>query len=207
MFGLVTLDNQSSSDAEQQAQRYAAGQIEGSVSASEQASFYLDSYNGLVAQTNQLNGELATARGQERKVLQQRIAALRDQAATARTESNSLKKQSATLHSLADQRLESTSSLGIGRQRKQAAIMSLIMFLLAVFTGVIALWFSTDRNKKRRGREIDRSSQDSEQEQQFAAILSEPSAGTLPEHNGETARPMQDAEPGENPSKLLTAAA
>ena len=199
MFGLVTLDNQSSSDAEQQAQHYASVQIEDSGGVAFQASLSLDTYNSLVAQENHLNGELGTTRGQERKVLQQHIAALRGEAASAKAQSNYLKKQSATLRSLADQRLESAVSLGPGRLRKQAAIMSLTMFLIAVSAGVIALWFSTGRVEKRHGREAARSSQDGEQEQQFAAVPSEPPAGTLPKHNGETARPRQGAEPEENP--------
>ena len=163
MFGLVTLDNQNRSDAEQQAQRNATVQVERAAQLVAQSDEEQNRASALSTQEQHLNSEASTARtnyekevngtggsgklgfGPAAAALRQQTDFLTKQSVAARVQAQSLYHQALSLRSQADQLLEkSVTSLAIGRQ--QAAIMSVVMFLLSVLTGVVALGFSTNQS-------------------------------------------------------------
>ena len=196
MFGLVTLDDQNRSDALQQTQRTVAGQVAQSIQLAAQSNQAQTQSNFLSQQIIRLNNELATSPRNVVLVRQLRDQAtiFEQQSAVYRAESTSLSHRSIAIRSSADQLLErNVTNLAIGRQ--QAAVMSLIMFVIAVLTGIAALWFSTARDEVRPDREATRPGHNAGLGQQLDPIPSKPPAEYATEHIGEAARPRHDSEP------------
>ena len=164
MFGLVTLDNQNRSEAVQQAQRDQVTRVEQSaqlIAQSSQAKKQALSYQ---QQAQELSSQLTAAKSNYQKevvgtggsppgngplatALRHQVLSLQGQSTAARNQADRLSNQALALRQKADQLLEaSLTSLSIGRQ--QAAIMSVIMFVISCITGAYALWYSTKQEQK-----------------------------------------------------------
>lgn len=183
MFGLVTLDNQNRSDAEQQAQQNATAQADQSAQLAIQSQADQNRSNALSLQARSLDNKAAAARrnyekqvtgtggalpgiGPLARELKSQALSLNQQSEIAGAQARILYHQALTQRTKADQLLEkSITSLAIGR--KQAAVMSVIMFPAAVLTGAAALWFSTKQNEGKRDGEEARPGQDAEPAEQF----------------------------------------
>jgi flagellar basal body-associated protein FliL len=169
IFGLVTLDNQNRSDAEQQAQKNVTAEVERSAQLAVQSQEAQNRSNTLSAQAHALDKQATAAQSNYEKqlygtggavpgngplaaALKAHADSLIQQSAAARDQANTLYHQALALRTKADQLLQnSETSLAIGQ--RQAAIMSVIMFPAAVLTGAAALWFSTKENRERRDEE------------------------------------------------------
>lgn len=167
MYGLVTLDNQNRTDAVQQAQRNQTLKIEQSAQLLGQSSQYQQRASALSTEAQKLSDKLnATERSLQKQLygtggtpagFGPLAADLEQQAAFLETESNNTKKQATLLSSQAIARRRqaaqllsnSLTNLSIGRE--QAAIMSVIMFLISWLTGAVAIWFSTKLVEERQG--------------------------------------------------------
>lgn len=158
MFGLVTLDNQNRGDAVQLAQHNVAVHVEQSAQMTNQGSVLVQqSSNRLSAARARYEAELTGAGGSSHgptaAAARQQVSLLEKQSASARKQAAALSRLATARRVQADRLLEnSLTNLSIGR--KQAAIMSVIMFLLSWLTGAVALWISTDQDKGRQSDEL-----------------------------------------------------
>jgi hypothetical protein len=167
MFGLVTLDNQNRSDAVQQAQHNQTARIEQSTQLLEQSSKDQAQASALSKQAQTLNNRLSVEEGNLHKQIfgaggtpagigpiaaeiETQIKSLRRASDRSRVQATLLSEQAVAHRAQANRFLiNSLTRLSIGRE--QAAIMSVIMFLLSWLTGAVAIWFSTNLVEERRG--------------------------------------------------------